>query len=156
MRKSQIIGLGIGLAAALSMVLPVRSQPNNIALARNFRPDPIQIAGTAGGSINIAKLAGIDAKCRGFAGSQPNHIINLSTNFPMLDILAYTGNINDDLTMLVKGSNGLVICADDENQRRNPQLSRRLPQGTYQIWVGVSDKDKSVSYSLSISESPQK
>jgi hypothetical protein len=156
MRKSQIIGLGIGLAAALSMVLPVRSQPNSIALARNFRPDPIKVEGMAGGSVSIAQMAGIDAKCRGFAGSQPNHVIDLSSNFPMLDILAYTGNINDDLTMLVKGSNGLVICADDENQRRSPQLSRRLPQGTYQVWVGVSDKDKSVRYSLSVSESPQK
>jgi hypothetical protein len=156
MRKSQIIGLGIGVAAALSMVLPVRSQPNSIALARNFRPDPIKTEGTAGGSVSIAKLAGIDGKCRGFASSQPNHVIDLSSNFPMLDILVYSGNINDDLTMLVKGSNGLVICADDENQRRNPQLSRRLPQGTYQVWVGVSDKDKPVRYSLSLSESPQK
>jgi hypothetical protein len=159
MRRTNNFALGVGLltfSAFLPVALPVNAQPNSIAISRNFRPDPIRVEGNAGGGVSLSKLAGIDGKCRGFGSSQPNHVIDLSSNFPMLDILAYTGNINDDLTMLIKGSNGLVVCADDENQRRNPQLSRRLPQGTYQVWVGVGDKDKSVRYSLSLSESPQK
>lgn len=155
MKKSQVTGLVVGLFA-LILVLPVRSQPSNTSLSRNFRPDPIRMEGTTGGNVSLASLAGIDAKCRGFAGSQPNHVIELTANFPMLDILAYTGNVNTDLTMLVKGSNGVVVCADDEYQRRNPQLSRRLPQGTYQIWVGNSEQNKSAPYSLTLSESPQK
>jgi len=155
MKKFQISGLVVGLFT-LALALPVGSQPINTSLARNFRPDPVRMEGTAGGNVSFTSLAGIDVKCRGFAGSQPNHVIELTANFPMLDILAYTGNVNTDLTMLVKGSNGLVICADDENQRRNPQLSRRLPQGTYQIWVGNSEQNKSAPYSLTFSESPQK
>jgi hypothetical protein len=161
MKKSQIIGLltglcSLGSTALLMFDLPVRSQPSNTTLSRNFRPDPIKMEGTAGGNVSLATLAGVDAKCRGFASSQPNHVIELSSNFPMLDILAYTGNVNNDLTMLVKGSNGLVVCADDEHQRRNPQLSRRFTQGTYQIWVGYSEQNKQVNYSLTFSESPQK
>jgi hypothetical protein len=148
--------LGCILPTALIYVLPGRSQPNNISLSRNFRPDPIKAEGTAGGNISLVSLAGVEAKCRGFAGSQPNHVIELTTNFPMLDILAYAANVNTDLTMLIKGSNGAIICADDEHQRRNPQLSKRLPQGTYEIWVGLAEQNKSSSYSLSISESSQK
>ncbi len=161
MKMSQIIGLlaglsTLGLLGSLMLDLSVRSQPNSTTLSRNFRPDPIKMEGTAGGNVSLATLAGVDAKCRGFAGTQPNYVVELSSNFPMLDVLAYTSNVNNDLTMLVKGSNGLVICADDEHQRRNPQLSRRLPQGIYQIWVGSSEQNKQINYSLTFSESPQK
>jgi hypothetical protein len=172
MKKSQIVNLVslaislVGIGAALPLVVPnifvVRSQPNTLAnssatsLTRNFRPDPIRIDGTAGGNVSLTSLGGIEAKCRGFANSQPNHVFELTSNFPRLDILAYTGNVNSDLTMLIKSSNGLVICGDDENQRRNPQISRPLPSGIYQIWVGLSDVNKATGYKLSISESPQK
>jgi hypothetical protein len=153
MKHLQIIGLLVGLSTIL--VSPMRSQPNNTTLARNFRPDPITMQSTAGGNVSLGALGG-DSKCRGFASAQPNHVIELTSNFPLLDILAYTNNVNTDLTMLVKSSDGMAICADDENQRRNPQLSQRLKKGTYQIWVGYSEQNKSVRYSLSLSESPQK
>jgi len=163
MKKHQITrvllnAVGLALAAVLpGLVLPVlsmRSQPT--ALSRNFRPDPIKLEGTAGGNISLVSLAGVDAKCRGFASSQPNHVLELSANFPMLDILAYAGNVNDDLTMLVKGTGGLVICADDEHQRRNTHVFRRLHQGSYQVWVGSREQNKPIKYSLTLSESAQK
>jgi hypothetical protein len=167
MKKSQIVNLVslaislVGIGAALPLFLPnifvVRSQPSNItSLARNFRPDPITTDGTAGGNVSLTSIGGVEAKCRGFANSQPNHIFELTSNFPRLDILAYTGNVNSDLTMLIKSSNGFVFCGDDEHQRRNPQISRPLPSGTYQVWVGLSDANKSAGYKLSISESSQK
>ncbi|AFY74672.1 hypothetical protein Syn7502_02721 [Synechococcus sp. PCC 7502] len=155
MKTSQFTGLVVTLIG-FGLAWNVRSQPNNMTLSRNFRPDPIVIEGSAGGNVSLVKLAGVDAKCRGFASSQPNHVIELSSNFPMLDILAYTNNINDDLTMLIKDNNGLVICADDEYQKRYPQFTRRLRQGTYQIWVGNNEQDKLIRYKLSVSESPQK
>lgn len=157
MKKFQIVGMLAGLftLGSLMSVLPLRSQPNNTILSRNFRPDPIKLEGVAGGNVSLISLSGVDAKCRGFAGTQPNHVIELSANFPMLDILAYTNNINSDLTMLIKGSS-IAICADDEHQRRNPQVSRRLPQGTYQIWIGSSEQSKQINYSLTFSEALQK
>jgi hypothetical protein len=158
MKKFPITRVLINLVGlALVAVLPaisVRSEP--MPLSRNFRPDPIKLEGTAGGNVSLTALAGVDAKCRGFANTQPNHVLELGANFPALDILAYTGNVNDDLTMLIKGAGGLVICADDEHQRRNPQVFRRLPQGSYQIWIGSSEQNKSIKYSLSLSETAQK
>jgi hypothetical protein len=141
---------------SLVAIAPVLSQSDSLSIGRNFRPDPIKLEGVAGGSVSVASLAGIEAKCRGFSGSQPNHVINLNSNFPSLDILAYTGNVTDDLTMLIKGSNGLVLCADDEYRGRYPQLTRRLPQGSYQIWIGVSEANKSIKYTMSLSEIQQK
>ncbi len=152
-------GLGLSLAtiagATLFTFSSAIAQPAAISLARNFRPDPIKLQGNAGGSVNMIGLAG-QSNCRGFASEQPNHTLKLTANFPLIDLLVYTGNVNDDTTMLIRSSNGSVMCADDEYQGRNPQLSRRLPEGIYQIWVGSRNANQSINYTLSLSEIKQK
>jgi hypothetical protein len=163
---SNILKLGWGTfatIAALAIAAPSFAQ-SAISLGRNFRPDPATLAGNGGGNVSIASIAGIADNCRGFANSQPNHTITLTETFQVLDLLVYTSNINDDPTMLIKGPNGIVICADDESGGRNPQTSRRLangyhqswPQGTYQVWVGSKNINQSFSYTLSLSEIRQK
>jgi hypothetical protein len=163
MRKRLSLCLGLSAATLAStsfMVLnsaissPAIAQ-TSVALARNFRPDPVKFQGRTNGSVSLASLSG-QANCRGFASEQPNHAINLTANFPLIDFLVYTRNVNDDTTMMIKGPNGLVMCADDEYQGRNPQLSRRLPEGTYQIWVGSRSANQSINYTLSLSEIRQK
>ncbi len=147
----------IGLLGALVVNFsPALAQSSSLALARNFRPDPVKLRGNTGGSVSLANLASGEANCRGFANNQPNQTIKLTENFPVLDLLVYTNNMNDDPTLLIKGPNGLTICADDEYKGRNPQVSKRLPEGTYQIWVGSSDASKSIRYTLSLSEIRQK
>ncbi|AFY71180.1 hypothetical protein Pse7367_2928 [Thalassoporum mexicanum PCC 7367] len=134
----------------------VTAQTKSLSLARNFRPDPIELAGSAGGGKSIPSLAGMQGRCRGFSNQNPNHVVQLTEDFPLVDMLVHTPNINADLTLLVKGDNGLVICADDEYRGRNPQITRRLSQGNYQIWVGTGNANQSVNYTLSISEIAQK
>ncbi len=157
--KKRILCLGLSLATlagnALMVHNPAIAQSTAIALARHFRPDPIKLQGRTSGSVNMTSLAG-QANCRGFASEQPNHTIKLTANFPLVDLLVYTGNVNDDTTMLIKGPNGSVMCADDEYQGRNPQLSKRLPEGTYQIWIGSRNANQSINYTLSLSEIKQK
>jgi len=141
--------------AALAIASPSFAQ-SAISLGRNFRPDPATLTGNGGGNVSIASIAGIADNCRGFANAEPNHTITLTENFPVMDLLVYTDNINDDPTMLVKGPNGLVICADDESGGRNPQATRRMPKGTYQVWVASKNINQSFSYMLSLSEIRQK
>jgi hypothetical protein len=141
--------------AALAIASPSFAQ-SAISLDRNFRPDPKPLTGNGGGNVSIASIAGIADNCRGFANSEPNHTITLTETFPVMDLLVYTDNINDDPTMLVKGPNGIVICADDESGGRNPQASRRMPKGTYQVWVASKNINQSFSYTLSLSEIRQK
>jgi hypothetical protein len=157
--KKRILCLGLSLATiagtTFSALSPAIAQSAAIALSRNFRPDPIKLQGRAGGSVNMVNLAG-QSNCRGFASEQPNHTLKLTANFPLVDLLVYTSNVNDDTTMLIKSSNGSVMCADDEYHGRNPQLSRRLPEGTYQIWIGSRNANQSINYTLSLSEIKQK
>jgi hypothetical protein len=155
---SNILKLGWGTfttIVALAIAAPSFAQ-SAVSLGRNFRPDPATLAGNGGGNISIASIAGIADNCRGFANAQPNHTITLTETFPVMDLLVYTSNINDDPTMLIKGPNGIVICADDESGGRNPQANRRLPKGEYQVWVGSKTINQSFRYTLSLSEIRQK
>jgi hypothetical protein len=150
-------GLVGALAAVWLAAVPVSlAQSESVSLSRNFRPDPAKLSGSTGGSVSLASLAGIDANCRGFAQAQPSHTITLNESFPLLDLLVYTNGINHDPTILLKGPNGIVVCADDESQGRNPQISRRLPQGTYQVWVGSKEVNQAFPYTLSLSEIRQR
>jgi hypothetical protein len=129
---------------------------NALTLQRNFRPDPIRLSGTAGGTVSLAAMAGVDANCRGFANTTPNHTLTLAETFPTLDLLVLTDNINHDPTLLLKGDNGIVICADNESRGRLPQIAQRLPRGSYQMWVGTKEPGQTITYQLSLSEIRQR
>lgn len=155
--QSFMMKLGGGIFSSLLLSLAIAAPSfSEIPLSRNFRPDPLKFGGNAGGKASLAAIAGIADNCRGFAQNAPNHTLNLAENFPVMDLLVYTNNINDDPTMLIKGPNGIVICADDESAGRNPQITGRLPKGIYQIWVGSKNANQSFSYTLSLSEIRQK
>lgn len=128
-----------------------------VSLSPGFKTDPLKLSGVAGGKVSMTQLSGgIGGKCRGFAQEQPNFVLNLDQNL-MLDLLVYSPELNGDTTLLVKGENGLLVCADDEYQGRHPQLSRRkFGRGVYQVWVGSGDPQKTVNFTLSLSEFLQK
>lgn len=158
-KTHNMLKLGWGAFASVAVSLAIASPSfaqSAILLGRNFRPDPATLGGNGGGGVSIARIAGIADNCRGFANAEPNHTITLTETFPVMDILVYSSNINDDPTMLVKGPNGIVICADDESGGRNPQINRRLPKGTYQVWVGSKNINQSFRYTMSMSEIRQK
>lgn len=160
--QSNMLKLGCGTLAGITVALAIaapsfaQSTISLDSLGRNFRPDPFVVEGNGGGNVSLASIAGIAGNCRGFARDKPNHTIVLAETFPVMDLLVYTKNINDDPTMLIKGSNGIVICADDESGGRYPQAYERLPKGTYQVWIGSKTINQSFPYTLSVSEIRQK
>ncbi|MDX2256755.1 MAG: hypothetical protein NW214_14675 [Pseudanabaenaceae cyanobacterium bins.39] len=154
--KALLRSLWAGLGAFITLAIATPLMAQTVSLGRGFRPDPVTLAGMTGGSVSIASIAGINDNCRGFANSSPNHTLTLTDNFPVMDLLVYTSNINDDATLLLKGDNGIVVCADNNAGGLNPQINRRLPRGDYQVWVGSKNANNSFSYTLSISEVRQK
>jgi len=157
--QSSMMKLSGGIFGTFILSLAIASPSfaqSKVSLGRNFRPDPVALQGNSSGAVSIAAIASIADNCRGFAQNAPNHTLRLKDNFPVMDLLVYTSNINDDPTMLVKGPNGIVICADDESGGRNPQVTRRLPKGKYQVWIGSKTINQSFLYTLSVSEIRQK
>lgn len=152
---------GWGAIAGLTMTLAIAApsiaqNDQSRSLSRGFTDDPATMKGTASGGASLASIAGITDNCRGFANTAPNHTVTLTDNFPALDLLVRPDNINDDPTLLIKGSNGVILCADDEGGGRRPQINSRLGKGSYQIWVGSKAPNQSFNYTLSLSEARQK
>jgi hypothetical protein len=74
-----------------------------------------------------------------------------------LDVLAYGDNPQADVTLLMRGADGTVWCADREYRGRSPQVARRrFAPGTYQIWVATGEANRPAAYTLSLSEFPQR
>jgi len=133
---------------------------STISLGRNFRNDPAKLTGDGGGSTSLASIAKVVDNCRGYANQNANHIVTLTESLPMLDFLVNSTNNNDDPTMLIKGPDGITICADDESKGRFPQVSLRrphalLPKGNYEVWVGSKTSNQSFAYTLYLSETRQ-
>ncbi|MFQ3680362.1 MAG: hypothetical protein SNJ60_07645 [Pseudanabaenaceae cyanobacterium] len=129
---------------------------DTLALAPHFRNDPIRLRGTAAGNEPVARLAGNAGRCRGFAPAQPHHTLVLQDAM-FLDVLAYGDDPQADVTLLVRGADGTVWCADREYRGRSPQIARRrFAPGTYQIWVATGEANRPTPYTLSLSEFPQR
>jgi hypothetical protein len=140
----------LAIAFTCAIAAPSFAQ-SSVSLGRNFRPDPNILEGIGGGNTSLASIAGIADNCRGFANITPNHTITLKETFPVMDLLVYAKNINDDATMLIKGDNGVIICADNESGS-NPQINSRLNKGIYSVWVGSKSINQPFNYVLSLSE----
>jgi len=146
---SVLSALLVGLGA-----IPVAAE--TLTLGPNFRNDPMRLRGTAGGNEPVARLAGNAGRCRGFAQAQPTHTLVLPEPI-FLDVLAYGDDPQADVTLLVRGADGAVWCADREYRGRSPQLTRRrFAPGTYQIWVATGEANRPTAYTLSLSEFPQR
>jgi hypothetical protein len=152
-----LVNIGILLAIASSS-----SAQSTTSLNTNFRVDPTKLTGDGGGSYSLANIAKIAGNCRGYANNEntPNHTITLNEPFLFLDFLVNSTNNNDDPTMLIKGPDGITICADDESKGRFPQVrlslpNGLLPKGNYQVWVGSKTANQSFAYTLYLSEKAQ-
>jgi hypothetical protein len=118
-----------------------------IALAPGFRPDPTLMQGMAGGPVNAEAL---NAECRGYIASAPNHVLEVTAPFAVLRIAAKS---DTDITLVVQKSDGTFACEDD-SEGLNPAVTTALPAGSHRVWVGTYTSGSGAPYSLGISESP--
>lgn len=128
--------------ATLAMILlgasGVRSQP--IQLSPGFRPDPLQVSGTSGGSQTN--------KGCGTVGATPNHVINLSANFSYLRFRVQSGG---QPTLLIQGPNGNSCVQADSLSGGTVEAPGYWEKGIYSIYVGDRTGGQH-SYTLSVTQ----
>lgn len=112
-----------------------------VALAPGFAPDPQVVQGTVVGTI---AASGLDPSCAGFVSEQPNHIVDLSGDFPLLKVLV---RHTRDTALVVTDGRGNVWCGDDEDQRF-PVVSGEFAAGRYRVFVATKTEGGSSGYSL--------
>lgn len=127
------------LAMLLTSVGVVRSQVN-IQIKPGFKPDPLNITGTAGGSQ-------VTRGC-GMMGSTPNHIINLDSNF---SYLRFTLQGAGQPTLLIQGPNGSSCVQADSLSKGKVEAPGYWEKGPYSISIGNRESGQH-PYTLSITQ----
>ena len=162
-------GLLITIVAQTQLV---RSQAifENVTIAPEFAPDPMQIKGISGGCIPAGPLEAPSHRnlsdgcaptddhitgvaetqtgpCVGFVDQQPDHTLELTTFFDYLSLKVHSPG---DTTLTITGPGG-TWCSDD-SQDKNPIVAGQWLPGIYQIWVGSYEKNQYYPYIITISQ----
>lgn len=105
-----------------------------VTLGAGFAPDPTTVATTAGGTVAGSTLATGGVYCGGNVGLTPN--VTLTTTAPItgLRVLARS---TEDTTLIVRLSDGTVLCDDDGGGYPNPAVQGNFPAGVHQVYVGA-------------------
>lgn len=140
--------VSVALVLSLAVTVPAHAQVSNfgtVNLTPGFMPDPHAEAGTSGGQSEAQRL---NAACRGFIASNPDHIFNAQGRFNFLRVFAVSSG---DTTLVIQTPDGQLRCNDD-TYGRNPSLEGAWPAGTYRIWVGSYSRGTQSAYQLYFSE----
>lgn len=86
--------------------------------------------------------------CVGYAESDPDHILQLSTTLP--NILIEVESNGGDTTLMIEGPDQTIYCSDDGNDSDAVIRGRNWSAGQYKIWVGAFDSGQSYDYTLEI------
>lgn len=141
---------GVGRALAVVIVLllapaAARAQADPFVFETGFTPDPARLQGRTAGTVALHTRA---PSCRGFAGTEPDHVVELRTGFGFLRMFLIAGQ---ELTLAVRGPDGGWRCATARGDA--PALHEgRYGPGRYEIWVGGPAHGDHVSYELQITE----
>jgi hypothetical protein len=131
-RGNSIAGLGLTTPPTLGSfevgtVFPVRFE----------RP------GVAGGPIDAIRLG---PSCRGHFPRAAHAVIRV-TQPSQLEITTVGST---DLTMAVRGPDGIIRCDDDSGQGSNPRIQGPFVPGEHRVWIGTYSANQSAPFTLSI------
>ncbi|UBF28419.1 hypothetical protein K9N68_11415 [Kovacikia minuta CCNUW1] len=150
------IGLGGAIAIALltALVHPAsqaQSSSNSVSLSPGFTPNPLEVKGGANGSIALQEIVNQTdsptGQCTGFANTQPNMTLVLTTFFNSLSLVVIS---SEDTALAIQGPGG-VWCNDDF-QGKNPGVSGQWLPGTYKVWVSSYARGRRPAYTVRIAE----
>ena len=133
-----------------SFIISSQAQSNSIAINSNLAKNPLSLKGNSGGTLVAKEITQTENTstgfCHGYVRSQPNHVLKLESFFKSLRLEVES---SADTTILIKGPGG-VWCNDDASSA-NPMIEGQWQPGTYQVWIGSYQADKSDSYRIKIS-----
>jgi len=107
--------------------------PQALTLAPGFAPDPNTLAVVAGGPVSASSMANGDAFCGGNIAGAAN--VTLTTTGAITGLRILTRS-TEDTTLMVRLSDGRVLCDDDGGGYPNSAVQGDFPAGTHQIFVG--------------------
>lgn len=119
-----------------------------LVLAPGFAPDPSVVTGVAGGPVSAASFG---PSCRGNLSATPSLLLTTSGDFPSLRLVV---NSDVDTTLVVRLSNGVVLCDDDGGGSLNPLIQSSFPPGQHQVFVGTYSAGTTGTFTLGATVNP--
>lgn len=114
-----------------------------------FTPDPHEVTITSGGSLNVRDM-NLGSGCVGYATSQPDFILHLSSS---TDFLRFYNEGDGDTGLVINDPSGNWRCDDDSHTGTNPMVSiNNASSGQYDIWVTSYSSDDNIRGTLHITE----
>ena len=138
--------------AASAQRLNTGGTPNYGArsIAPGFTPDPIQIAVTSGGTLNVSTM-NLGADCTGFATAAPDFNFTLTGTSSFLRLFVDAGT--QDTTLIINKADGSWACNDDSNGGTNPMVDlRNAGPGLYNVWIGSYQSGTRARGTLNVTE----
>ncbi|UCC73880.1 MAG: peptidase [Gemmatimonadota bacterium] len=125
------------------------SNYGSVTLAAGFTPDPHQVTVTSGGSLDVRAM-NLGAGCVGYATSQPDFILHLSSSSTRLRFYNTGGG---DTGLLINDASGRWHCNDDSYGGTNPTVTiSDAPPGQYDVWVSSYQSGENIPSTLYITE----
>lgn len=146
-----------GASIEFSLAISARETgaiPDASGLAPTAAPTAGELSGpdarqTFAGIVQPVTAAGaIDGSCRGYLPIEPQLTVRLSREAAVR--LHASGSA--DLVMLVRRSDGSVVCDDDSGPGADPQIATLLGPGEHRVWIGTySESASGASFDLDAS-----
>lgn len=136
---------------AAPTVAPAPAAMQAVTLGAGFAPDPTVVTTTAGGSVAASTLATPGVFCGGNVGLVPN--VTLTTTAPIagLRVLARSA---EDTTLMIRLSDGTVLCDDDGGGYPNPAVQGTFPAGVHQVYVGAFHTGQTPAATVAFTTNP--
>lgn len=132
-----------------SFIPSSQAQSNSINVNSTIAKNSLVLEGNSGGTMIAKEISQTENTatgfCDGYVRSQPNHVLKLESFFESLRLEVESPA---DTTILIKGPGG-VWCNDDASSA-NPMIEGQWQPGTYQVWIGSYQADKSDGYRIKI------
>ncbi|AKF10274.1 hypothetical protein [Sandaracinus amylolyticus] len=118
------------------------------SIGPGFAPDPMILAGSAGGPTDASTLS---PTCRGHVGIIPSHTLQITGPMPQLNVLV---RADQDTTLVVRQPDGTYVCNDDSDGLNPAVALTNLAAGSYNVFVGTYAAGASASYTLGLTTNP--
>lgn len=153
-----------GLPLVVSLVLGLPSSPTllsaqletggsasnfgSVTLAPGFSPDPRTVSVLSGGTLSVGEME-LGSGCVGFATTQPDYIVNLSSE---ADRLRFFVEGDGDTGLVVHGPAGSWACNDDHTGLDPLVTVQGALAGQYDVWVTSYSGEDHVPSTLHVTE----
>lgn len=140
-----VLALAAQGAAVAHAQFVIPQAPPSYGTANLIPNQRMVLQGIAGGPVS---LSAVNGSCRGYAQSNPSHVLMVPPGAAMVRIGATSGV---DTTLMVQMPDGRVMCDDDGGDGVNPLLEVPAVPGELRVWVGSYSASNTGPYQLDAS-----